>query len=140
MKCINNLVLILYGGTKMIEFYNKKETEKFIKSKEKYVYVDDGVTEVIIPRKDIPDFIVYVNREIGMVDLKIYDLENAPSLIITTMGEFLDKCDQNVRQEIIDRLIKLQMDDEQYKKVKVFNEDIWEQVKDELEDEEELEE
>lgn len=140
MKCINNLVLILYGGTKMIEIYNKKETEKFIKSKEKYVYVDDGVTEVIIPRKDIPDFIVYVNREIGMVDLKIYDLENDPSLIITTMGEFLDKCDQNVRQEIIDRLIKLQMDDEQYKKVKVFNEDIWEQVKDELEDEEELEE
>lgn len=139
MKCINNLVLILYGGTKMIEFYNKKETEKFIKSKEKYVYVDDGVTEVIIPRKDIPDFIVYVNREIGMVDLKIYDFENEPSLIITTMGEFLDKCDQNVRQEIIDRLIKLQMDDEQYKKVKVFNEDIWEQVKDELEDEEELE-
>ena len=124
----------------MIEFYNKKETEKFIKSKEKYVYVDDGVTEVIIPRKDIPDFIVYVNREIGMVDLKIYDFENEPSLIITTMGEFLDKCDQNVRQEIIDRLIKLQMDDEQYKKVKVFNEDIWEQVKDELEDEEELEE
>ena len=123
----------------MIEFYNKKETEKFIKSKEKYVYVDDGVTEVIIPRKDIPDFIVYVNREIGMVDLKIYDFENEPSLIITTMGEFLDKCDQNVRQEIIDRLIKLQMDDEQYKKVKVFNEDIWEQVKDELEDEEELE-
>lgn len=140
MKCINNLVLILYGGTKMIEFYNKKETEKFIKSREKYVYVDDGVTEVIIPRKDIPDFIVYVNREIGMVDLKIYDFENEPSLIITTMGEFLDKCDQNVRQEIIDRLIKLQMDDEQYKKVKVFNEDIWEQVKDELEDEEELEE
>ncbi len=124
----------------MIEIYNKKETEKFIKSKEKYVYVDDGVTEVIIPRKDIPDFIVYVNREIGMVDLKIYDFENEPSLIITTMGEFLDKCDQNVRQEIIDRLIKLQMDDEQYKKVKVFNEDIWEQVKDELEDEEELEE
>ena len=124
----------------MIEIYNKKETEKFIKSKERYVYVDDGVTEVIIPRKDIPDFIVYVNREIGMVDLKIYDLENDPSLIITTMGEFLDKCDQNVRQEIIDRLIKLQMDDEQYKKVKVFNEDIWEQVKDELEDEEELEE
>lgn len=124
----------------MIEIYNKKETEKFIKSKEKYVYVDGGVTEVIIPRKDIPDFIVYVNREIGMVDLKIYDLENYPSLIITTMGEFLDKCDQNVRQEIIDRLIKLQMDDEQYKKVKVFNEDIWEQVKDELEDEEELEE
>ena len=123
----------------MIEIYNKKETEKFIKSKEKYVYVDDGVTEVIIPRKDIPDFIVYVNREIGMVDLKIYDFENEPSLIITTMGEFLDKCDQNVRQEIIDRLIKLQMDDEQYKKVKVFNEDIWEQVKDELEDEEELE-
>lgn len=140
MKCINNLVLILYGGTKMIEIYNKKETEKFIKSKEKYVYVDDGVTEVIIPRKDIPDFIVYVNREIGMVDLKIYDFENEPSLIITTMGEFLDKCDQNVRQEIVDRLIKLQMDDEQYKKVKVFNEDIWEQVKDELEDEEELEE
>lgn len=124
----------------MIEIYNKKETEKFIKSKEKYVYVDDGVTEVIIPRKDIPDFIVYVNREIGMVDLKIYDFENEPSLIITTMGEFLDKCDQNVRQEIVDRLIKLQMDDEQYKKVKVFNEDIWEQVKDELEDEEELEE
>lgn len=140
MKCINNLVLILYGGTKMIEIYNKKQTEKFIKSKEKYVYVDDGTTEVIIPRKDIPDFIVYVNREIGMVDLKIYDFENVSSLIITTMGEYLDRCDSNVRQEIIDRLVKLQMGDEQYKKVKAFDEDIWQQVKDELEDEEELEE
>lgn len=124
----------------MIEIYNKKETEKFIKSKEKYVYVDDGTTEVIIPRKDIPDFIVYVNREIGMVDLKIYDFENVSSLIITTMGEYLDRCDSNVRQEIIDRLVKLQMGDEQYKKVKAFDEDIWQQVKDELEDEEELEE
>ena len=124
----------------MIEIYNKKQTEKFIKSKEKYVYVDDGMTEVIIPRKDIPDFIVYVNRKIAITDLKIYDPEHNPSLIITTMGEYLNKCNLDVRKEIISRLVKLQTGEEHYKKVKVFDEDIWEQVQNELEDEEDLEE
>ncbi len=124
----------------MIEIYNKKETEKFIRTKEKYVYVDDGRTEVIIPRKDIPDFIVYVNRRISIVDLKIYDPEHNPSLVITTMGEYLDRCDPDIREEIIDRLVNLQTGDEKYRKVKVFDETVWEQVQDELEDEEELEE
>lgn len=124
----------------MIEIYDKKETEKFIRKKEKYVYVDDGITEVIIPRKDIPDFIVYVNRRISIVDLKIYDPEHDPSLVITTIGEYLDMCNSDIRKEIIDRLVKLQTGNEKYKKVKVFDEAVWEQVRNELEDEEELEE
>ena len=41
MKCINNLVLI-FGKKNMIEIYNKKETEKFIRTKEKYVYLNEG--------------------------------------------------------------------------------------------------
>lgn len=122
----------------MIEIYSRKETEKFIESKEKFVYVDDGIAEIIIPRKDIPDFIVYVNREVQMVDLKFYDLEHDPSLIITTMGEFLDKCASDVRPEIIDRLVKLQTNEEKYKKVKAFDEGIFEEIQIELEDEEEL--
>lgn len=123
-----------------LEFYNKSEIKKFIESKTKYVYVDDGYDEVIIAKKDIPDFIVYVNRELGNIDLKIYDPEKDPSLIITTFGEFLDKCNPEVRQEIIDRLVKLQTGEEEYKRVKVIDEYVWEEVWDELEDEEELEE
>ena len=44
-----------------------------------------------------------------------------------------------MREEIIDRLVNLQTGDEKYRKVKVFDETVWNQVKEELEDEEELE-
>lgn len=122
-----------------IIFYNEKETKEFIESKEPYVYVDDGMTEVIIKKKDIPDYIVFINRECGNTNLKIIDPQRDFKTIITTYGEFLNKCNQEVREEIIDRLVKLQTNEEKYKIVKTADEEMWEIASREIDIEEDEE-
>lgn len=121
-----------------ISFYDENEVRKIIESKEKYVYVDDGMTEVIIKKEDIPDYIVYINRECGLTDLKMFDSDGQQ--ILNTLGEFLDKCNLIIREEIIDRLVNLQTGEEEPKEVKTIDEYMWEKLTNELEeDEEELE-
>ncbi len=121
-----------------ISFYDENEVRKIIESKEKYVYVDDGMTEVIIKKEDIPDYIVYINRECGLTDLKMFDSDGQQ--ILNTLGEFLDKCNPIIREEIIDRLVNLQTGEEEPKEVKTIDEYMWEKLTNELEeDEEELE-
>lgn len=121
-----------------ISFYDENEVRKIIESKEKYVYVDDGMTEVIIKKEDIPDYIVYINRECGLTDLKMFDSDGQQ--ILNTLGEFLDKCNPIIREEIIDRLVNLQTGKEEPKEVKTIDEYMWEKLTNELEeDEEELE-
>lgn len=129
---------------KMIEvdkliYYNEKETKDFVKSKEPYVYVDDGMTEVIIKKKDIADYIVFINIECGSTDLRIIDPQRDYETIITTFGEFLNKCNGEVREEIIDRLEKLQTNQEKYKVIKTADEYIWEIANREIDTEEEEE-
>lgn len=123
--------------TKKIKYYDENEVKKIIESKEKYVYVDDGMTEVIIKKEDIPDYIVYINRECGITDLKMFDSDGQQ--ILNTLGEFLDRCNPIIREEIIDRLINLQTGEEELKEVKTIDEYMWENLKNELEDEEEFE-
>ena len=121
-----------------ISFYDENEVRKIIESKEKYVYVDDGMTEVIIKKEDISDYIVYINRECGLTDLKMFDSDGQQ--ILNTLGEFLDKCNPIIREEIIDRLVNLQTGEEEPKEVKTIDEYMWEKLTNELEeDEEELE-
>ena len=121
-----------------ISFYDENEVRKIIESKEKYVYVDDGMTEVIIKKENIPDYIVYINRECGLTDLKMFDSDGQQ--ILNTLGEFLDKCNPIIREEIIDRLVNLQTGEEEPKEVKTIDEYMWEKLTNELEeDEEELE-
>ncbi|MBO6195369.1 MAG: hypothetical protein J6O56_03360 [Bacilli bacterium] len=79
--------------------------------------------------EDIPDFIVDVNEKFGSKDLKIIEY-GAGSLepIITTYGMFLNKCDPEVRSDIIDRLVQLQTEEIEIKDYKVMNEDDYEYV------------
>lgn len=118
-----------------ISFYDENEVRKIIESKEKYVYVDDGMTEVIIKKEDIPDYIVYINRECGLTDLKMFDSDGQQ--ILNTLGEFLDKCNPIIREEIIDRLVNLQTGEEEPKVVKTIDEYMWEKLTNELEEDEE---
>lgn len=124
-----------------LDFCKEKEVRKIIENKEKYVFVDDGITEVIIKKEDIPDYIVYVNREFGSTDLKIINPQKDYETIITTYGEFLDKCNSEIRKEIINRLVKLQTNEIDYNRVKAIDEDMWDSIVSEFEkdDEEELE-
>ena len=118
-----------------ISFYDENEVRKIIESKEKYVYVDDGMTEVIIKKEDIPDYIVYINRECGITDLKMFDSDGQQ--ILNTLGEFLDKCNPIIREEIIDRLVNIQTGEEELKEVKTIDEYMWEKLTNEIEEDEE---
>ena len=118
-----------------ISFYDENEVRKIIESKEKYVYVDDGMTEVIIKKEDIPDYIVYINRECGLTDLKMFDSDGQQ--ILNTLGEFLDKCNPIIREEIIDRLVNLKTGEEEPKEVKTIDEYMWEKLTNEIEEDEE---
>ena len=95
---------------KNFEFYNKEEIKNLLLSDEKLVYVDNGIDEYVVRYKDLPDFIVDISRSMGHhCELKVYKYPaESMTPILTTMGEFLDKCDADVRRDIIDRLIKVQ--------------------------------
>ena len=123
-----------------LEFYTEEEIREMIKKKERYVYVDNGLRNLVIRKQDIPDFIVYINREIGWTDLEIFDPDKGNLVVINTYGEFLDKCELDIREEIIDRLIKLQTCEEEYSHIKVADEFLWRDILDEREDEEEEDE
>lgn len=109
---------------KDIKFYAKEEIEKLINEREieRLVFVDDGVDEVIARFKDLPDIIVDLNRKFGSRDLKIYNfIEPEDKPIITTFGMYLNKISSQDRQEIIERLNKLQQFEEDIKDYKLIN-------------------
>ena len=124
-----------------IKYYKEKEVRDMLLKKEKLVYVDDGMTEVMIKKEDIPDYIVMINMECGLTDLKIIDTSQSWYPLIQTMGIFLDTCEPKTRENIIERLIKLQTSELDYKKVKSIDPEMVEYLKEEMgiEDEEEEE-
>jgi uncharacterized protein Smg (DUF494 family) len=68
-----------------------------------------------------------------MIDLKIYDYQNiSMTPIATTMGIFLNKCNPNLREKIIGRLIKLQQGEIDVKDYKMIDEYSLEQAITEL--------
>lgn len=118
-------------------FYTIEEIKEILKSEEKLVYIDDGIDEFAIKYKDLPDAIVELNTIDGMRDLKVYEYgQNSMTPIITTLGIFLDKCDSEVRKDIIDRLIELQKNIEKPKIYKIIDEDYLEEARKQLAKEE----
>ena len=49
--------------------------------------------------------------------------------MLSTVGYFLDKCDSNVRKDIIDRLMGLQLGEIKAKDYKVIDEDMLDEVR-----------
>ena len=116
----------------ILKQYNEEEIKQVLSDKVKMVYIDNGSEEFVARYEDLPDIIVDVNEKLGhTVNLKVYDFEN-PLLdkpIITTIGYFLDKCDPNVRKDIIDRLVGLQQGEIEIKDYKVIDEDMLDDVR-----------
>lgn len=118
------------------EFYTEEEIRKIIKSGEKLYFADDGIDEVIIKAKDIPDFIVDANIKCGATDFKFYRVGNdvyEPE--ITTMGMFLDKIKPEIREKIINRLVKLQRGEIKPKDYKIIDENQFEDIQEKMEQE-----
>lgn len=121
----------------LLKQYNEKDIAELLKNNVHLVYVDTGSEEVVARYEDLPDIIVDINDKLGyVVDLKVYDYQNPSSNpILTTFGPFLNKCDPKVREDIIDRLVKLQQEEESIKDYKVIDEDMLEDVRNSLDNE-----
>ena len=81
--------------------------EKFVKSSN-YLLVDDGLDEYAIHESDLVDYIYNRNEEVT-----IYKPDG--EFLLSTIGFFLNKISYNERQKIIERLIKLQLEEEESK-------------------------
>lgn len=118
---------------KEFEFFTRSEIKNLLLNDEKLVYVDNGIDEVVVKYNDLPDFIVDMSRSMGNnCNLKVYKYPaESMTPILTTIGEFLDKCDPNVRKDIIDRLIAVQTT-EDTKNYRIINEYDLETVQEEI--------
>ena len=115
------------------DFYTKGEIKNILLSGEKLVYVDNGIDEFVVKYSDLPDFIVDMSRSMNnSCQLKVYKYPaESMTPILTTMGEFLDRCDPDVRADIIDRLVAVQTV-EDTKNYRIINEYDLEVVKEDI--------
>ena len=122
----------------LLKQYNEEEIKQLLNSDVKLVYIDNGSEEIVARYEDLPDIIVDINDKLGSTDLKVYSFDNPliDNPILTTFGPFLNKCDPNVRQDIIDRLAGLQMGDLEVKEYKVIDEDMLDDVRSAMEQDE----
>lgn len=123
----------------ILKQYDEEEIKQLLNSKERLVYIDNGSEEFVARYEDLPDIIVDVNEKLGHTEnLKVYNYDDMLGLdpILTTIGYFLDKCDPNVRKDIIDRLVGLQQGDIEIKDYKVIDEDMLDDVRIAIEQEE----
>ena len=123
----------------LLNLYNEDEIKQLLNDKVKLVYIDNGSEEFVARYEDLPDIIVDVNEKLWHTEnLKVYDFDNLilDEPILTTIGYFLDKCDPNIRTDIIDRLIGLQQGEIEVKDYKVIDEDMLDDVRIAMEQEE----
>ena len=123
----------------LLNLYNEEEIKQLLNDKVKMVYIDNGSEEFVARYEDLPDIIVDVNEKLGHTEnLKVYDFDNLilDEPILTTIGYFLDKCNPNVRADIIDRLVGLQQGEIEIKNYKVIDEDMLDVVRIAMEQEE----
>lgn len=121
----------------ILKFYNKDEIKQLLNSNERLVFIDNGTEEIVAKYDDLPDVIVDVNEKLGHTEnLRVYDFKqpNLEKPLLTTIGYFLDKCDPEVRADIIDRLIALQQGEVEVKDYKVINEDMLDEIENEFEE------
>ena len=122
----------------LLKQYNEEEIKQLLNSDERLVYIDNGSEEIVARYEDLPDIIVDINDKLGYnEDLKVYDFKN-PNMdnpLLTTFGPFLNKCDPNVRKDIIDRLAGLQLGEIEVKDYKVIDEDMLDDVERSMEEE-----
>lgn len=121
----------------ILKFYNKDEIKQLLNSNERLVFIDNGSEEIVAKYDDLPDVIVDVNEKLGHTEnLRVYDFKqpNLEKPLLTTIGYFLDKCDPEVRADIIDRLIALQQGEVEVKDYKVINEDMLDEIENEFEE------
>ena len=114
----------------LYELYTREEMSEIAK-KEGFLFVETSNGDNYEIRKsDVADFIVLEAKRCGYaVDKKMY-VPNCyiEEPFVSTYGYFLNRVNQSFREEIIERLIKLQTTNITPRKVKVFDNDIFEKM------------
>ena len=114
----------------LYELYTREEMSEIAK-KEGFLFVETSNGDNYEIRKsDVADFIVLEAKRCGYaVDIKMY-VPNCyiEEPFVSTYGYFLNRVNQSFREEIIERLIKLQTTNITPRKVKVFDNDIFEKM------------
>jgi len=115
--------------------YTKEEMQK-IAAEEGYIYVNTSEGALyIISKNDIADYIVKeVERQKYRVDIAMYTPSKYDEPILTTIGCYLNRINQKLREDIIERLVDLQMNGKAPKELKIFDRDEFE-ILDKAEDE-----
>lgn len=114
----------------LYKLYTREEMSKVAKE-EGFLFVETSNGDNYeISKKDVADFIMLEATRCGQaVDINIYvpnpDIKEP---IVSTFGCFLNKTNQKFREEIIERLVKLQTTDIKPKEVKVFDNNIFMQM------------
>lgn len=85
-------------------YYSIDTIRKIVEDQDKVVMIEDDKDHFLVKYSDLPDYI-FSNKS----DIAVFDVDSDPTQpILTTNGTYLNKCDKNVRTDIIDRLNDLQ--------------------------------
>lgn len=110
------------------KIYNKREMLNIIENKG-FIFIDTNLGDhFVIKLSDLPDFIILESKRTCHNACMSAYLPGVDEAVITTYGCFLNKANPILREEIIDRLVKLQKNKIKPKKVKIFNNDVFIQL------------
>lgn len=110
--------------------YTKNELLEILK-KDGILFVETNLgNKYIIKKGDLADFIILEAQRTGHVVEISFFMPGISGIVMSTYGWFLNKANPVLREEIIDRLVLLQTTEEEPKKVKVFDTDIFENMLD----------
>jgi hypothetical protein len=109
--------------------YSKEEMIDIAKNKGFYFVEASNNDYFEIAKDDLADFIVLEADRCGHdVEISIYTPYREDEPVLTTYGCFLNRIKPKLREEIIDRLVELQMGQEKTREVKVFDNDVFMQI------------
>lgn len=109
--------------------YTKEEMIDIAKNKGFYFVETSNNDYFEIAKDDLADFIILeAERCSHSVDIAVYTPYREDEPLLTTYGWFLNKIKPKLREEIFDRLTKLQTGQENPRQVKVFDNDVFMQI------------
>ena len=109
--------------------YTKDEMIDIAKNKGFYFIETSNGDCYEISKDDLVDFIIRETNRCGhSVNIEVYSPYKENEIVLTTYGWFLNTIKPKLREEIIDRLVKLQTYQEEPREVKVFDNNIFMQI------------
>ncbi len=105
--------------------YTKNELQKILKE-DGILFVKTNIGDkYIIKKDDLADFIILEAQRTGHIAEMSFFMPGINGTVMTTYGWFLNRANPLLRKEIIDRLVLLQTTDKKPKNIKIFDTDVF---------------